>query len=64
MKFNPKHIAVYEAGSNPKKWSNDSSRQKGVPLYLYCATAVDNINSKTDVSSFNKQIPLAVTPAN
>ncbi len=64
MKFNLKHIAVYEAGNNPKKWRNDSSRQKGIPLYLCCVEAVDNANSKTHVSSFNKQIPLAVTPAN
>ncbi|WP_339756052.1 glycoside hydrolase family protein [Algoriphagus aquimarinus] len=38
--------------------------EDGTPLYLYCAAAVDNVNPKTDGSSFNIQIPLAVTPAN
>ena len=38
--------------------------QDGIPLYLYCAAAVENVNDKTDGSSFNIQIPLAVTPAN
>lgn len=64
MKFYLKHIAVYVAGNNPKKWRNDSSRKKGIPLYLCCAEALDKVNGKTDLSSFNKQIPLAVTPAN
>ncbi|WP_339869995.1 glycoside hydrolase family protein [uncultured Algoriphagus sp.] len=36
----------------------------GIPLYLYCAAAVENVNDKKDGSSFNIQIPLAVTPAN
>ncbi|EAZ80934.1 glycoside hydrolase family protein [Algoriphagus machipongonensis] len=34
--------------------------EDGVPLYLYCAAAVENVNPKNDGSSFNLQIPLAL----
>lgn len=38
--------------------------ENGVPLYLYCAAAVENVNLKNDGSSFNLQIPLALENKN
>ncbi|UZD24392.1 glycoside hydrolase family protein [Algoriphagus halophytocola] len=36
--------------------------EEGIPLYLYCAAAVDPVNQKNDGSSFNLQIPLGINP--
>jgi hypothetical protein len=34
---------------------------KGIPTVMYAASSIENVNSKSDGSSYNVQIPLKIT---